>query len=127
MKTTSKFSIKKVVLFVLILVIVAWIAQLFVCDLLTLKYASDIDACRECEECSYWIDDTFSAKVISRNRTETKIYYFNEDMGVLVTHDNLATEESTSLHIDLDTLWSASGNADRLVWPYWYHCFYFLF
>ena len=120
-------SIKKVVLFVLILVIVAWIAQLFVCDLLTLKYASDIDACRECEECSYWIDDTFSAKVISRNRTETKIYYFNEDMGVLVTHDNLATEESTSLHIDLDTLWSASGNADRLVWPYWYHCFYFLF
>ena len=118
---------KKVVLFVLILVIVAWIAQLFVCDLLTSKYAADIDACRECEECSSWIDGSFSAKVISRNRKETKIYYFNENMGVLVTHNNLSKEESTSLHIDLDTPWSASGNADRLVWPYWYHCFCFLF
>ena len=120
-------SMKKVVLSVLILVVVAWIAQLFVCDLLTSKYAADIDACRECEECSSWIDDSFSAKVISRNRTETKIYYFNENIGVLVTHSNLEKETSTSLHLNLDTRWSASGNADRLVLPYWYHCFYFLF
>lgn len=124
---TSIFSIKKIILFVFILVALTWIAQMVVCDLLTLKYASDIDACRGCEECSCWIDDSFSAKVISRNHTETKIYYFNENIGVLVTHNNLAKEESTSLHIDLDTPWSASGNADRLVWPYWYHCFYFLF
>ena len=120
-------SMKKVVLSVLILVVVAWIAQLFVCDLLTSKYAADIDACRECEECSSWIDDSFSAKIISRNRKETKIYYFNENIGVLVTHSNLEKETSTSLHLNLDTPWSASGNADRLVWPYWYHCFYFLF
>ena len=120
-------TMKKGILIVLILVVSLWAIQLLICDVLTLKYASFIDACRECEECSYWIDDSFSAKVISHNRKGTKIYYFNENIGVLVTHSNLEKETPTSLHLNLDTPWSASGNADRLVWPYWYHCFYFLF
>ena len=38
-------TMKKGILIVLILVVLLWAIQLLICDVLTLKYASFIDAC----------------------------------------------------------------------------------
>lgn len=117
--------IKKTVLLALIVVLSIWIIQLLICDFLTFKYSSCIDLYQTSETLSYWIDDSFSAKIISRKQTEMKIYYYNDHMGILVVFDYCAGEW-ISTYSQPDIIWSSTGNADRIVWPYWYHCFYFL-
>ena len=118
--------IKKIMMIVLITVILVWIIQLLICDFLTLKYSSYIDLYQTSETFSYWIDDSFSAKIISYDQTEMKIYYYSDCMGILVVF-NHSEGECISTYSQPDIMWSSTGNADQIVWPYWYHCFKFLF
>ena len=118
--------IKKFMMIALITVLFVWIIQLLICDFLTLKYSSYIELYQTSETLSYWIDESFSAKIISYNQTEMKIYYYSDYMGILVVFDH-SDGEWISTFSQSDIMWSSTGNADRIVLPYWYHCFKFLF
>ena len=64
-KPAKKEFIKKIVLLALIIVLLIWIIQLLICEFMTFKYSSYIDLYKTSETLSYWIDDSFSAKITS--------------------------------------------------------------
>jgi hypothetical protein len=62
-------------------------------------------------------------KVLSYSKDEARIYYISGDktIGSIVTYKKENGEWS---YKKWDVVWSISGTADSVIWPYWLHFFY---
>lgn len=62
-------------------------------------------------------------KVLSCSDEKAEVYYVSKDMSMA----NVLTFEKQDgawSEIRWDTIWSASGSASEVIWPYWWHFIY---
>ncbi|MBQ9132351.1 MAG: hypothetical protein IJX62_07775 [Clostridia bacterium] len=117
---------RNIILIILILCLSAWLIPLTVCEILTLKYSDCIGLYHGFESYEYWIDASFSRKILSYTHDSVEVYYFSDSAGLLVTY-RLVNGEWIPTSQAPEILWSLEGNADKIVFPYWHHCIHFLF
>lgn len=96
-----------------------WGISLLACEIQTALYKDVIDAYKCDEDCAYWVDGYSYAKVLFYTGNDAVVYYINGDIGMIVEY---VKNDGDFKPIYWDTLWSwQGGNADRVIWPYWYH------
>ncbi|MBQ3183892.1 MAG: hypothetical protein IJB57_09520 [Clostridia bacterium] len=64
-------------------------------------------------------------KILKYSGNNAKVYYFTPNGHGDVLY--FTKTDGGWVNDSWDTYCSVSGNADRIVWPYWWHCVYFLF
>lgn len=63
-------------------------------------------------------------KVIDYSDGNAKVYFYTPyDSGDILYFTKSNSDWSIS---SWESYWSVSGNADRIVWPYWWHLAYFV-
>ena len=120
---------KKCVILVFIvvcLVCLFFCGSLFRTEILTKMHEDElINSYCNYDNYTYWIDEGYNAKIIEYGSNYAEVYYFTDFMGIYVIYLKVNGEWiPSSEHPNI--IWSESGNADRLIWPYWYHIFYFV-
>ncbi len=64
-------------------------------------------------------------KILKYSDNIAKVYYFTPNGHGDVLY--FTKTDGGWVNDSWDTYCSVSGNADRIVWPYWWHCVYYLF
>ena len=129
---------KKIILITLVAIlalpIIIWTGSLIKCEISTLAHGDEVvDAFNNtASSASEWVSGYEWAKIVSYSADEAQVYYINTNesaadhkYGTLVTY-----VKQNDVWIQKDavrTLWSTYGNADEVIWPYWYHIFKFVF
>lgn len=123
---------KRIIIFALLFLVTASVltAPYIKCGITTILHGDEvIGAFQRDSEVSYYINGYSWARVLSYNGEEAEVYYINETdfakYGSTVTYIKQNGEWQPKG--GASTEWSTAGNADETVWPYWYHCIYFLF
>ncbi len=105
---------------VVALPVVIWLSSLLKCELLTQRYYEDFERAYQqntmLEEIEYF-------KVLRCNNKTAKVYYVSKDM----TDGNVLTFErknGTWVETSWDTVWSSTGSASDVIYPYWWHFIY---
>ncbi len=117
-----KIKIRYLVLGLALCVVVIHLASLLKCEILTCQH---FDEFKDAYKQNTMIGEIESFKVLEYKACkEAKVYYITENktMGNVMT---FAYDGSWKM-VSWDTLWSKSGNADRTIYPYWWHWVYFL-
>ena len=118
MKTKIKYLI---VGFILCLV-VTYVYSLVKCEILTHKHYDEFE-----DSYKQTLDDIEFFKVLEYKSCDVaKVYYVSEghSLGSVLV---FTYEDGNWKEIYWNTLWSTSGNADKTVYPYWWHWIYFIF
>ena len=100
--------------------IVIWVSSLVKCEMLTALYYDNFMTFDEVSEA-----ETF--KILSFDDYFARIYCVTTNFESGSVHD--FTKKNNEWEYDKweDGGWSASGSADRVIWPYWWHVIYFWF
>ena len=110
-----------VILIVLIAVLTAfWVSSLIRCEVLTQKYADDF--CQAYAQ-NTMLGDMEYFKVLSCDGKTAEVYYVSKEM----TDANVLTFENrdgTWTETSWQTIWSRSGSASGVIYPYWWHFIY---
>ena len=117
----SKLKSKKFWTIIIILLILSpWLVSLIKCNVLTLLHGSEFKG-RELE--TNMLAESDYLRVLEYSENNAKVYYVDRDgVGSVLTF-NKADDEW--VFESWDTLWSAAGgNADNVIWPYWWHIIY---
>lgn len=115
-----KKRILSVIAAVVLIPILIWVGSLIKCEVLTNRYYDDFAlACTD----NPMLDPVGYFKVLSCDDKTAQVYYVSvgRTMGNVLTFEK---RDGTWVEIEWDTIWSASGNADEIVYPYWWHFFY---
>lgn len=105
---------------ILVIPILIWVSSLIKIEILTQKYYDDFE--------SAYTQNTMLGemeyfKVLSCDGNIAKVYYVSEDMSggdVLTSKYTNGEWEQTSW----ETVWSATGSASDVIYPYWWHFIY---
>ncbi|MBO5064592.1 MAG: hypothetical protein J6D06_00550 [Clostridia bacterium] len=115
---------KKVILIIAIVAImipaVFWAVSLFRCEILTKKYYDDF---QQAYTQNTMLGEMEYFKVLSCDGNTSEVYYVSKgmtDANVLTFRNNNGVWQETSW----ETIWSASGSASEVVYPYWWHFIY---
>ena len=105
---------------VLLIFCVLWLGAIIRCEYLTNRYYDDFaDAWRV----NTMLGEMEYFKVLSCNGEWADVYYVGEDYssGDLMT---FCREEGQWAEAGWDTVWSDTGSASDVIWPYWWHFIY---
>ncbi len=113
---------KKSLIFILIIfliVFVFWGIPMLKYEYLTARYGNEFDLGQVTEEHSM-LDTVGWFKILSYNDEIAEIYCIDKyfSIGNILTFKKVLGEWK---YDSWDTLWSARGNADNTVWPYFWH------
>ena len=100
--------------------IVFWISSLIRCEILTQKYFDDF---KQAYTQNTMLGEIEYFKVLNFNGNTAEVYYVSQGM----TDANLLTFENkngTWTEISWKTIWSSSGSASKIIYPYWWHFIY---
>lgn len=111
----------KVMLLLIIFFLLIWGISLARCEILTLLHGSEFDN-KLCQE-NTMIDPIKYLKVLNYSDTQARIYCVSEgySMGNIL---GFTKKDEKWKYKKWNTVWSTSGTADNIVWPYWWHFFY---
>ena len=105
---------------VIMIPIVFWVSSLIKCEVLTQKYFDDFENAYAqntmLEEMEYF-------KVLQCNGNTAEVYYVSKGK----TGANVLSFEKindTWVETDWQTIWSTSGSASEVIYPYWWHFIY---
>lgn len=109
----------------LIIVIVAipiaiWIPSLIKCEILTQKYYDDF---KQAYTQNTMLGEMEYFKVLSCDENTAEVYYVSKGM----TGANVLTFQNNNgvwQEISWETIWSTSGSASEVIYPYWWHFIY---
>lgn len=137
METTKRRSRKK---FIIILVIVAALIlapflPTLVCEIMTAVHFDEfVSVIEDYDETVAFV---YKYKVISYGTHYAKVYRYttgDNEYGICLGEVKSFTKVDSEWRYDKDyswsdidswdTMWSANGSADRVVWQYWWHIFY---
>ena len=111
---------KKILCIALAVFLLLWIGSLVKCELLTKEYYNDF-------EYAYVVGTTIGDigyfKVLSCDDQTAEVYYVGHDYagGDVLSFEKTAGEwVMTNWH----TVWSDTGSASDVIWPYWWHFIY---
>ena len=111
---------KKILYIILAVFLLLWIASLVKCEVLTNEYYNDFEYA--------YIDGTMIGdigyfKVLSCDDQTAEVYYVGKGM----TDANVLSFENNNgvwQEISWKTIWSTSGSASEVIYPYWWHFIY---
>ena len=114
--------IKKVFL-ILIAVLAFWLISIMGCEIQTSVFKNQFEGIEEFKE---FADVSEFVKIIKYTPNEAVVYFVYRDktMGNVIFFKRNGNSWKYNYW---DTIWSVSGNADKTVWPYWWHCLYFFY
>lgn len=107
----------------IIVFIIIWGIALAKCEILTLLHGdvfSDPDLYAE----NTSIGDMEYIKVLNFSDDRAEIYYVSENHSLGCIISFVKKDDIWQYYKWEDTLWSADGNADKVIFPYWWHIFY---
>ena len=105
---------------VLMVLIAIWILSLIKNDILTLKYHDDF---AQAYTQNTMLGEMEYFKVLSCDENIAEVYYVSKgmtDANVLTFENNNGVWQETSWK----TIWSTSGSASGVIYPYWWHFIY---
>lgn len=117
MKENRKISIGKIILLTFIVI---WAVSLIKCKILTHKYFSDFEFAYTQNT---MLGDMEYFKVLNCDGQSASVYYVEDGMScahVLTFEYTDGTWEETSW----GTIWSTTGSASEVIFPYWWHFIY---
>ena len=104
---------------VLILVLI-WVASLIKCEILTHTYFTDFEFAYAQNT---MLGDMAYFKVLSCNGKSACVYYVEQEMSAA----HVLTFEHTDgqwVETSWNVIWSATGSASDVIYPYWWHFIY---
>jgi DNA-binding transcriptional regulator of glucitol operon len=99
------------------LFLIVWCASLIKCEILTSKYHDDFEY--EYQQIGM-ISDVRDFKVLSCNGKKAEVYYISDNDGNVVEFE---MKDGTWVQTSWDTIWSRTGSASEVIWPYWLQFF----
>jgi len=105
---------------ILVIPIVIWISSLIKCEILTNKYHDDF---AQAYTQNTMLGEMEYFKVLSCDESTAEVYYVSKGM----TDANVLTFKHTDgvwQEISWKTIWSTSGGASEVIYPYWWHFIY---
>ena len=99
---------------------VLWLGALIRCEVLTDRYYDDFaDAWRQ----NTMLGEMEYFKVLRCDGEWADVYYVGKDYssGDLMS---FYVEEGRWIEANWDTIWSDTGSASDVIWPYWWHFIY---
>ena len=112
--------ILKIVLIAIIILLLLWGFALVKCEILTHIYYDDFE---QAYAQNTMIGEIEYFKVLKCNGNIAEVYYVGEGMSmgnVLTFENNNGIWSETSWN----TIWSTSGSASDVIYPYWWHFIY---
>lgn len=114
-----KLTVWILIIFLVVFVLFQSIA-LIKCEILTYKYYADFEvACRE----NSMLGEMERFKVLNCDSQTAEVYYI--ESGKLMAHV-LSFEKVNGSWEDTGwrCIWSTTGSASEVIWPYWWHFIY---
>lgn len=119
-----KIKVKYLFLSIIIFLICTYFGTLIKCEVLTsIHYDEFENAYKQ----NTMLGEMEDFKVLNYSSDKSaRVYYISEgnSMGNVLTFEYVDGEWK---EISWDTRWSKMGNADNLVYPYWWHFKYFIY
>ena len=115
-----KNPLRTIALTVLLIFSALWIGALIHCQILTDRYYDDFsDAWQQ----NTMLGEMEYFKVLHCDGAWAEVYYVGEDYssGDLMTFH---MEEGKWTTANWATIWSDTGSASSVIWPYWWHFIY---
>ncbi len=116
----KKKVILAIVVVAILIPIVFWGVSLLKCEVLTHRY---YDVFQQAHKQNTMLGEMEYFKVLSCNENTAEVYYVSKGM----TDANVLTFQNNNgewQEISWETIWSASGSAADVIWPYWWHFIY---
>ena len=113
-------AIKIIIILVVGVFLNVWIISLVKCDVLTVMHGKEFE--------TVYRDDTMLSeidylKILSYSKNSAKVYYVSENRtGGDVLTFKLVNGKWTKC--EWRTVWSTTGSASEVIWPYWWHFIY---
>ena len=115
---------KKIILIIVIVAImipvVFWTSALIKCEILTHKYHDDFE---QAYKQNTMLGEMEYFKVLGCDEDTAEVYYVSKgttDANVLTFKNNNGVWQE----ISWKTIWSTSGSASEVIYPYWWHFIY---
>ena len=109
-----------IVIFAIIIPVAVWGISLIKCEILTHRYYGDFEqAYRQ----NAMLGEMEYFKVLSCDENTAEVYYVSKgmtDANVLSFKNNNGVWQE----ISWKTIWSTSGSASEVIYPYWWHFIY---
>ena len=117
MKRKKLLSLMIAILAILALI---WISSLIKCEILTQKYHDDF---KQAYAQNTMLGEMEYFKVLSCDGNTARVYYVGKDMSGA---DVLTFKYTDGVwqQILWECIWSTSGNASEVIYPYWWHFIY---
>ena len=116
----KKKTILAIVIAAIIIPIAFWGASLIKCEILTDRYYDDF---KQAYKQNTMLGEMEYFKVLSCDENTAKVYYVSKDM----MDANVLTfkkQDDTWQEISWETIWSATGSASEVIYPYCWHFIY---
>ena len=112
---------KKLILLFILMPIFVWGASLLKCEILTFKYGGEFKIIYK-ENTMLGNIDYF--KVLNYSDDVARVYYVSENKagGDVLTFEKI--DGKWFYNGQWQTIWSKTGSASNVVWPYWWHFIY---
>ena len=108
------------ILAVVAVFLIAWAGALIKCEILTNKYHGDFESAYKSNT---WISDIEYFKVLNCDGETAQVYYVTEGKGTAFLH-NYELVNGEWVETKNVCVWSISGSASEVIWPYWWHFVY---
>ena len=111
---------RNIILITLITFLIVWLSALAKCEYLTHKYHDDfkygyVD--------TNMLGDMEYFKVLSCDGKYAEVYYVSENMtGANII--SFVKIDDEWIYNSWATIWSTTGSASEVIWPYWWHFIY---
>lgn len=120
---TLKKYVKIIFLVILGLAVIIQAAALIKCEILTRRYCSDFEYAYKNN--TMLADEEYDFKVLDCDGANARVYYVSKgktDAHVLTFEKRNAN--ANWVETKWETIWSTSGSASEVIWPYWWHFIY---
>lgn len=113
-------SMLLIVIVAIMIQAVLWSATLIKCEILTQKYCEDF---KQAYTQNKMLGEMEYFKVLNCDGKTAKVYYVSKGMTganvlTFVNNNEIWTETYW------ETIWSTSGSASKVIYPYWWHFIY---
>ncbi len=117
---------KRIIICIIICIVltplIIWVGSLIKCEMLTsANYDKFCDAYKK----NPMLGDMEYFKVLSCNDNNAKVYYVSKDYkGADVLTFEYNSEADLWEEVSWNTVWSSTGSASDVIYPYWWHFIY---
>lgn len=117
----TKKIIRWIVLSPFIIFLVIWLFSLTKCEVLTIMHGNEFS---EVYKENTMISEIDYLKVLNYSDNFARVYYVSEDRSNANILIFIKESDVWKYHAWETTVWSSSGSASDVIWPYWWHFIY---